>query len=611
METWRRLVLGGASAVVAVLSVSLFSGQAQAGTSDCEILNDPLCVTDGLGGGGGNGGGGDGSGNEDNDLDLGLDLDNDGANEVEAEIDIFGDINADVDVDLDGDGKSAGGDEGNDIEADLDTVTDATGRVTGSIGDSDGAGTADEALVLLDAVVDAVLITNTDLDAEINPIFSDDLIVLRLCHTNSLDGTQLAFLDAAGNIVEVVANEAELTTVYVGINTDTPCDSAGPLSDSGDDGLIDRDIVVVGICHDSGADSTQTGFIDLAGNTIDLVAEEFAVNDVLVAVNTDRPCPGDEGEGAGPALLDDDLVAVAICHISGVEGTQTVLVDELGQKISVLAEEIAANEVLVAINNGGLCPDEGDGAGDQDDDLIDGNLIVVGVCHVSELGAQTQAFIDLAGNTVDLANETFNANDVLVLINTDSICPGSETPGDDDDDDGSGGDDDDENLITVGICLLTDLASNTSILTQIAGTPAEVNQQLAALGDLVLAVNRDDPCPSSADDDDDDADDDDGDDDDGGGDDDDETGGGEGDDDDTSTPDGSESTGDVPFGEVQGLRSGEGSGGGDPSINTGGFGLVTNAAGEPWGIAIFAALVAAVAAGTGYLFYNRTSRKTL
>ncbi|HEX5939707.1 MAG TPA: hypothetical protein VFZ12_05065, partial [Dehalococcoidia bacterium] len=579
METWRRLFLGGIGALAAVASVSLFNGQAEAGT-DCELLNDPLCVLDGPGGGG-NGGGGGGSGNEDdNDIDLGLDLDNDGNNEVEAEIDIFGDVDADVDVDLDGDGESAGSDESNDVEADLNTVTDAAGRVTGSLGDGDGAATADEALVLLDAVVDAVLITNTDLDAEINPILSDDIVVLRLCHMNSLDGTQLAFLDAAGNIVDVVANETELTTVYVGINTDAPCDSAGPLSDGGDDGLIDRDIVVVGVCHASEADSSQFGFVDLAGNTIDLVAEEFAVNDVLVAVNTDRPCPGDEGEGAGPALIDDDIAAVAICHLSGLEGAQTVLIDELGNEISVLAEEVAANEILVAINNGGLCPNDSDGAGDEDDDLIDGNLIVVGVCHISELGTETLAFIDLAGNPVDIANETFNTNDVLVLINTDSICPTGDTPPDDDDDDDGSDDDDEGDLITVGICLLTDVASNTSILTQIAGTPAEADQQLAALGDLVLAVNRVDPCPTEVgggDDDDDDGDDDDGDDDDDetpdGGDDDDTGNGGDDDDETTATT----SDDNDLFGEFEGLRSGQGSGSGDPSINTGGFGLVTNA----------------------------------
>jgi hypothetical protein len=605
MQRWRRFLMAGVGALAALASMPLLAGSAEAGP-DCEVLNDPLCVTDGLGGGGTGGGGGSG-GDGDNDIDIELDLDNDGNNEVDAEIDIFGDVDADVDVDVVDDEKSAGSD-GNDIEADLDTVTEATGRVTGSLGDSDGPGTANEALVLLDAVVDAVLITNTDLDAEINPILSDDIVVLRLCHSNSLDGTELAFLDAAGNIVDVVANETELTNVYIGINTDAPCDSAGPLSDGGDDGLIDRDILVVGICHESAADSTQAGFVDLAGNTIDLIAEEFAVNDVLVAVNTDRPCPGDEGVGAGPALVDDDLVAVAICHISGLDGVETVLIDEAGSRVSALVEELAANEVLVAINNGGLCPDESDGAGDQDDDLLDGNLIVVGVCHVSELGAEVLAFIDLAGNTVDLAHETFNRNDVLVLINTDSICPSSETPGDDDDDDGSG-DDDDESLITVGICLLTDVVSNTAILTQIAGTPAEVDQQLEALGDLVLAVNRDEPCPSGAGGggDDDDGDDDGGDDDDG--DDDDDTG--VGDDDDTATTGDSDSTGDVPFADVQRLSTGDGSSRGDPSINTGGFGLVADAAEEPWAMVLFAAVVMAVAGTAGYLVYSRSRSNTL
>lgn len=602
-----------------LLLVSTGGQGAPASAGICDVVADPTCAIDvpPIDSGGGD---------EDIDLDVDLDGDGDTDADVDADINLDGDLDLDVDVDTDNnDVPGVNGDSqgDNDVDADVNTddgkldvdVNGVTEDEASLDADLNGLTGPDDSL---EAAIDGVVFSNTDADIEVDGALEGDIIVARVCHDSSFEGSEFAFIDEAGNVINLLAEETGANNVYVGVNTGEPCSSAGPISgDDGDDQLVDGDVLVVGVCHASDAESTQAALIDAAGNPLNLTAEEFATNDILVAINTDSACPG-SGDGSEPddEFLDDGLVAVGICHSSGADSNQFVLVDELGNTLDLEASELAANEVLVAVNNSGLCPgDSGgsDGGGsDDDDDLLGGDdLIVVGICHVSEAGAEAIGFVDLLGNPVDLSGAVFDENSVLVLINTDEDCSsdGSGDPGDDgDDEDEDDGDDDDD--IEVEICIVGELTEGSNIL-------GIVNQTGDAAADAVLAVNVTDPCPDDGDDD-------------GGN----PPTGGPGDDDDPDDPSGDPPTGDPgdpdgpdgPGGPNDPDGPGktgdpneasasdpadDGDGSGGPLLNTGGFGLVADIVpDEPWQAAIFLLGCLGIAGAVGYVSYRQLRRRS-
>jgi hypothetical protein len=643
MKIQQMVALSALALVVALWAGSSSAARpASAGGPLCNQITDPLtCDDDAPNGGGG----------QDNDVDVDVDLHDDVGVDGDIEPNLDGGVDADIHI---GDSTDTGADDSDanvDIHADVDldndgdaeiavdteedagrATLDADGNTVTASGAAADVDLFDDDTVLADAA--GILVTSTDLDADVGGPLTGEVVVLRLCHSSALDASQLAFADLAGNIVDIAAEELAVNDVILAVNTDAPCSAPFGSGETSDEELLDGDIIVAAICHSSDAAGTEFAFIDLAGNVFELAATELARNDILVAVNTDRPCPvSQDGSGlADEDLLDDELVVLAICHLSEAGAGEAVLIDETGSLLALTGHESVLNNVLVAINNGGNCPGGGSGGDDGSDDLVSGDLLVVGVCHVSEIAATAVGFVDLAGNLVNVETSVFDSNDVLVLINSDDPCPVDAGGGGGDD----GGDDDTDNeLIQVEVCALTDIASDTAVLTTLTGTHEAVNQQLAALGELVLGVNVDDPCPSGgsgadddADDDDgdDDADDDDADDDDGDGDDgkgdDDDGVGGNGDDDDgfgsSDDPNGGDDStarasdrGAFDEAEAEFLTGDSGqSAKGSPSLDTGGFGLIVDTASNPWGFAALVVAVAALATTTvGYLGYQRLNRR--
>ncbi|MPZ22853.1 MAG: hypothetical protein GEU28_04800 [Dehalococcoidia bacterium] len=465
-----------------------------------------------------------------------------------------------------------------------------------------------------------------DLDGSLfddNVLLDEDVVVLQLCHTSDLTSATLGLLDVAGNTVDLVTGAQANSDVFIAVNSNQRCDgsSAGAAADNGGGlgNVVDGDVFVAQVCHQSVGGGVEGALADLAGNVLGAQVDELGTNDVMVAVNSDRPCRGDSGSDGGEGdgrLLADDLVVGVICHRSGVGASSIGVLDALGNPIGLEIGALAINDVLVALNSDQDCEDAANGGlgGENDDDgsgddglleIVGDDLITVGICHTSD----AFGVVDLAGNQIGVDGWAMDQNDLLVAINTGEPCPGTTA--------GSY----EEGTLGVVVCLASDLTTEATTLTELAG-PSIVAD---ATTGLVLALGVDDPCQAAAmpppDDDEDDGGDDGDDDGDGDGDGDDDSDGGDGgeggefdEDEDDGPPFGDSDRDDgsdgVAFAAAS-ERADDDSGFlglGGPSINTGGFGVIS--ADNPGGTALTLAVGALVAAMVGFVTYRKLHQDT-